>query len=72
MLIARALSMFGWLLLLAFFAYVINVVIGRSRGTTSARLSPPLLVGWLVISLIVMTLGAVSYTHLTLPTIYSV
>ena len=36
MLIARALSLFGWLLLLAFFAYVINVVIGRSRGTTSA------------------------------------
>lgn len=58
MFIARALSVFGWLLLLAFLAYVVNVVLGRSRGTTTARLSPPLLVGWLLIALIVMTLGA--------------
>lgn len=58
MLIARALSIFGWLLLLGFFAYVINVVVGRGRGTTTARLSPPLMVGWLLVALIVMTLGA--------------
>ncbi len=58
MLIARVLSMVGWLLLLAFFVYVINVIVGRSRRVTTARLSPPLLIGWLLLALIVMTLGA--------------